>query len=424
MRIAFISEHASPLAPLGGTDAGGQNVYVAELSRHLGQLGFPVDVFTRRDDPALPERVPLAPGVTVVHIAAGPPEPIPKDHLFPLMPAMVEGIDRAAAATGGYALLHSHFWMSGWVGCVLRRRWRVPLVHTFHALGVTKRRHQGAADTSPLERIPTERQIVRQADCIIATAPHEVEELARDYWADRAKIAVVPCGVDTTHFRPQPAGAARQRLGLPLDRLILLYVGRVLPRKGIDTILLALDRLPRDLRSRVLGLVVGGAADATDPLADPEVARLHALARALGLSDQVRFTGWRPRAVLPDYFAAADVVVTTPWYEPFGMVPLEAMACGRPVVAAAVGGLAFSVVHEETGLLVPPRDPAALAVALTRLFRQPDLGRRLGAAGRARVVQHFGWPVIARRVAAVYAGLLAGTPAVLPQGAMVSREDR
>lgn len=408
--IALVSEHASPLAVLGGEDAGGQNVYVAELSRHLGQHGYQVDVFTRRDRPDLPPVVDFAPGVRVVHASAGPAEARSKDALWPLMPAFRDAISRfMAEQEKPYDLLHSNFWLSGWVAEQLGRQLGLPLVHIFHATGQTKRRHQGSDDGSPAARIAVERGIVRGADRLIAQCPSERDELVEDYGADPGRVAVIPSGVDSDVFHPLARDEARRRVGLPLADKVAVYVGRLVPRKDVANIIRAIALLaasgePGDL------LVVGGDTERADPEATPEIGRLQRLAADCHVADRVRFVGKRPAALLHDYYCAGDVVVTTPWYEPFGLTPLEAMACGRPVIGAAVGGITFTVRHGETGYLVPPRDPAALAQRLREVFAQPDVAQRLGDAGRGRVEQMFTWPVTAAQTAALYETVLATPP--------------
>ena len=246
-RIAFLSEHASPAALRGGVDAGGQNVYVDEVSRHLARLGYAVDVFTRRDSPELPDVLEWAPGVRIVHLDAGPAAYVRKDDLWPHMPAFRDAFSRFARRDGArYDLLHGNFWMSGWVAVELGARMDVPVAQIFHATGLTKRRHQGAADTSPAGRIGVERAIVRRADRLIAQCPSERSELIADYGADPAKIAVIPSAVNTSVFRPMPREEARRRIGLETDGPVVVYVGRMLPRKDVRNIVRALALLVRE----------------------------------------------------------------------------------------------------------------------------------------------------------------------------------
>lgn len=408
LRIAMISEHASPAALLGGEDAGGQNVYVDELSRELGRMGHRVDIFTRRDSTDAPPVQAWAPGVRIVNLAAGPPHTLRKDDLWPLMPAFLDGLVRFTLRDGArYDIAHGNFWMSGWVAGKLRRLLGIPAVQLFHALGITKRRHQGKEDTSPANRIATERAIVHTVDRVIASCPHEVDELIADYGAAPTKIDLIPLGVDCATFRPVDRASARGRIGLPLapDDPVVVYVGRVLPRKDIRNVIRALVLLSQGspaLGERCKLVVVGGESREPDPAVTPELGALQRLAAELGVAERVFFTGKRSKEELRDYYGAGDLAVTTPWYEPFGLTPLEAMACGRPVIGANVGGIAFTVTHEETGLLVPPREPEPLALAIAELLSDARRCSALGAAARRRAEACFTWPVVAARTASLY----------------------
>jgi len=410
-RVAFLSEHASPLARRGGADAGGQNVYVDEVSRHLARLGYAVDVFTRRDDPGLPEVVDEGQGVRVVNLAVGPARHVPKDDLWPLMPAFRDAlIDFAARDERRYDVLHGNFWMSGWVTAELRRRWGVPAVQIFHAMGKTKQRHQGAADTSPAERIAVELAVIRGVDRLIAQCPTEQAELVDDYGALPARVVVIPSAVDVDAYQPVPRDEARRRIDLATEDPVVVYVGRLLPRKDVRNVVRALALLRERGGPPARLLVVGGESEEPDPTATPELGELQRLAIALRVADRVHFTGQRPTSTLRDYYSAGDVAVTTPWYEPFGLTPLEAMACGRPVVGSAVGGITFTVQDGVTGYLVPPRDPAALAGRLEQLLTQPALRARMGRAARARVEREFTWETVACRTATLYETLRAARP--------------
>jgi D-inositol-3-phosphate glycosyltransferase len=390
VRLAMISEHASPLATLGGEDSGGQNVYVAELARRLGVMGHEVDVFTRRDDEGLPEVVPFSEGVRVVNLSAGPARTVPKDDIFRYMPAFRDSFYRfAEGEPAPYGLVHANFWMSGWVACEAKRDLGLPFAQTFHALGEVKKREQGDADTSPPERRAAETRIVREADRILATCPAEVEELTTLYGADPARLSLVPCGVDGEVFRPEDRRETRNALGLP-NVPTVVYVGRLVPRKGVDTLIRAFALLPDTLGARLV--VVGGEPG---PGPSPEAVRLSDLAVSLGVSEGVTFVGSRPQVELRHYYGAADVAVSVPHYEPFGMTPLEAMACATPVVGSRVGGIKWSVADGETGCLIPPRDPEALAERLTRLLSDARLRERMGRAARRRVEERFTWERVA-----------------------------
>jgi len=393
VKVAMVSEHASPLAVLGGVDAGGQNVHVAALASALARNGVEVVVHTRRDDPELPERVPLVPGVTVEHVSAGPPQPVAKDDLLPYMDEFAEGLRRSWLARPP-EVVHAHFWMSGLAALGAGRALGLPVAQTFHALGVVKRRHQGAKDPSPPERMAAERAIVRKADAIVATCSDEVFELAR-LGAEPHRTVVVPCGVDLGLFAPEGPAAPR-----PPGRHRLLVVSRLVERKGIGDAVTALPRLPD------AELLVAGGPDARELDGDPEARRLLALAEELDVADRVQLLGRVAQADLPALLRSADVVVCVPWYEPFGMAPLEAMACGVPVVASAVGGLVDTVVDGVTGLHVPAHRPDRLASAVGALLA--DLGRRadLGRTG-ARRARRYSWDRIAGSTLDVYAGLAA-----------------
>jgi len=406
-RIAFLSEHASPLALLGGQDAGGQNVYVDSVARELGRLGFQVDVFTRSDRPDLSEIVELAPGVRVINIGAGPASYLPKDDLWPLMPWFRDGIlDFIRRERIDYDLVHGNFWMSGWVAAELKRRLGIPAVQIFHAMGQTKQRHQGAADTSPAERIDIERQVVSDVDRLIAQCPSERDELIEDYGSDPAKIAVIPSAVNIDLFRPVDKPAARAKTGLARDEFVVMYVGRLLPRKDIRNVVRALAILQETADAPIRLVIVGGETREPNSIKTPEIGELRRLAAELGVAERVTFTGKRQQSELAGYYSAGDVVVTTPWYEPFGLTPLEAMACGRPVLGSAVGGITFTVQDGVTGFLVPPRDPEALAGKLRLLLNEPDLGERLGRQARERVETAFTWRLVGRRTADLYEQLL------------------
>lgn len=415
LRVALISEHASPLASLGSVDAGGQNIYVGHVARALARRGHHVDVLTRRDDAALPAAVDVCPGVRVLHVDAGPACHVPKEQLLPHMPAFAQAARRLLRHSEPYDIVHANFFMSGLVGLGLQRAFGLPLVMTFHALGLVRREHQREADAFPAQRIDIERRIVRDADALIAECPQDRADLMRLYHAPAERISMVSCGVDPSEFAPRNRAAARRRLGLPADAFVVLQLGRLVPRKGIDIVIRALAKMPPAARARLL--VVGGESREPDERATPEIARLRGVARDCGVAAQVTFTGRRERDELADYYAAADVFVTTPWYEPFGITPLEAMACGTPVVGSAVGGIQYSVVDGVTGCLVPPHDPEAVAARLTMLQAEPALARAMGRAGIRRVRSLFTWDRVADELEEVYlhaaARALPAVPAAL-----------
>ncbi|MFJ6356936.1 glycosyltransferase [Pseudarthrobacter oxydans] len=407
MRISMISEHASPLAALGGVDAGGQNVHVAALSEALARRGHHVTVYTRRDATELPARVRVGHRLEVVHVEAGPARHVPKDGLLPFMGELADGVARDWSQRPP-DVVHGHFWMSGLAALDAARRpasgYRIPVIQTFHALGTVKRRHQGAGDTSPQERRWLEPGVGRSADRIIATCSDEVFEL-KAMGIDTGKISIAPCGVDLEFFSAEGPTAARTA-----SRRIL-SVGRLVPRKGVDLVIRSLPYLRESGFDDVELLIVGGGGDSGVLDADPEVRRLLDLAAELGVADQVRLQGQVSRGEMPGIFRSADAVVCAPWYEPFGIVPLEAMACGVPVVAAAVGGLRDTVVDHGTGLHVPPRDPEAIASALAMLFRKPSLRTELGNAGKVRARTRYSWDRVAAETEKAYQLAVAGAPA-------------
>jgi D-inositol-3-phosphate glycosyltransferase len=398
----MVSEHASPLAALGGVDAGGQNVHVAALSIALARRGHHVTVYTRKDDAALPPRVAIQPLLDVVHVEAGPACHVPKDELLPYMDRLAEGIAEDWGARPP-DIVHAHFWMSGLAALDAARRSggeAVPVVQTFHALGTVKRRHQGSDDTSPPQRRWLEPSVGRAADRIIATCSDEVFEL-KAMGIDTAKISIAPCGVDLELFGGTGAAEPRGRAHR------ILSVGRLVPRKGVDLVIRALPLLREAGFDDVELLIVGGGGGAAALEADPEARRLTELARELGVERQVTLRGQVPREDMPGILRSADAVVCTPWYEPFGIVPLEAMACGVPVVAAAVGGLTDTVVDRATGLHVPPRDPAAIAGALAELLANPELRSELGRAGQRRASSRYSWDRVAAETEKAYRQALA-----------------
>ncbi len=388
-RVALVSEHASPLSPLGHPETGGQNVYVDALGRHLAALGCRVDVYTRRAAACDQAAVAYAPGVTVHHVPAGPAEPVPRDELMPLMPEFAANLGRLWAEHRP-DVVHGHFWMSGWASSMAVPT-GTPVVQTFHALGSVKRRHQGAADTSPPERMATERRLLRTVDAVVATCHDEVAELRA--LGATAPTVVVPCGVndDFSAFgRLDPVPRTRRHR--------LVCVSRLVPRKGIADVISALGVLGSEVDAE---LVIVGGADAAELTTDAEAHQLHQLARELGVADRLQFRGRLGPADVAAVMRSADAVVCAPWYEPFGIVPVEAMACGVPVIGTAVGGLLDTVVPGVTGVLVPPRRPDRLAIAVREVLADPVGRRRMGEAGAQRA-NGYRWPRVAEAILDVY----------------------
>jgi D-inositol-3-phosphate glycosyltransferase len=403
-RIAVISEHASPLATLGGVDAGGQNVYVAELAKSLSLAGYDLDIFTRWEDPALPHVVKWMPGIRIIHLAAGPKEVIAKESLLPFMDefreSMLTYIRRNKIV---YDLIHANFWMSGLVASQLKEILGIPFVITFHALGHVRRIHQGDNDKFPPERISIEQDIIKKADRIIAECPQDKEDLVHYYNAPTFKLDTIPCGFSSKEFYPIDKPLARKLLQLPPHDFLILQVGRMVPRKGVDNVIKGMANLKRpDIHL----LIVGGDFDEKDALSNSEIKRLNALAQELGIGSMISFAGHKNRDLLKFYYSAADVFVTTPWYEPFGMTPLEAMACGTPVIGSKVGGIKYSVIHGATGLLVPPNDPEALAGSIDQLISDKQLLAQMSRNSLKRVNQEFSWAHIARQADRLYQNVI------------------
>jgi glycosyltransferase involved in cell wall biosynthesis len=395
VNVALVSEHASPLAALGGVDSGGQNVYVAALAATLADLGHSVTVYTRRDRPDLATRVETPLGYAVCHVPAGPPQTIPKDAIYPHVAEFAAHLERLWRADFP-DVVHSHFWMSGLAARAAAAPLGIPIVHTFHALGIEKRRHQGAADSSPAQRVAAETSLARTVDRIAATANAEVFDLLR-MGADPHGIRVVPCGVDLERFFP---GGVREARDSNLFRI--LTISRLVPRKGVDAVIEALAGVPD------AELIVAGGGVESELERDPEGRRLTALALEKGVASRVHFRGPVEREAMPGLIRSADVVVCAPWYEPFGMVPLEAMACGVPVIASNVGGLADTIVDGVTGLHVPPRAPLAIARALELLRTDAGARRVFGRAGFKRVEAYYSWTRVAGELLDMYRSLVRG----------------
>lgn len=399
MKIAMISEHASPLATLGGVDAGGQNVHVAALSAALAKCGHDVTVYTRRDDPELPRVVVTDDGYRVAHVPAGPPKALPKNKLLLHMGDFARFLD---AEWHGHRpdVAHAHFWMSGIATQLAARANDVPTVQTFHALGVVKRRHQGAQNSCPRERLQLEAAVAKGATWVAATCADEVFELIR-MGRSRSRISVVPSGVDAEKFTSVGPAA---HCG---ERPRILAVGRLSPRKGFETMIRALPTI------RHAELVIAGGPTTKRLKSDPEARRLLSLATDLGVGDRVHLLGAVAHEDMPALLRSADLVACTPWYESSGIVALEAMACGIPVIATAVGGMTDTVVDDVTGRLVPPQNAGKCAAAANAILHAPFLGRGLGAAGRDRAVSRYGWDRIATDTLRIYERL-APTRAAVP----------
>jgi D-inositol-3-phosphate glycosyltransferase len=390
MRIAQVSAHTSPLAPLGGRETGGMNVYVLELSRELSRLGYEIDIFTRLDGD-LPRVERLAPNLRLVRIEAGPAEPIEKEDIVGYLPAFAREM-QAFAADQRYDLVHSHYWQSGWAGGILARSLGLPHVVMFHTLGEVKNRAR-ISEQEPTARIHHERNVARRATAIVTASDHERVLLDRYYGADSDRMHTIPCGVDLDLFRPLDQRESRLKLGLNPSRPKILWVGRLEKLKGVDILVSALAQLEQEDFTLI---IVGG-----DEHAHGLREELEAQADALGIRDKLRFEGAVAHERLPLYYSAADVVVVPSYYESFGLVAVEAMACGTPVVASRVGGLVSTVRDGVTGYLIPWRCPEPFAEKLEVLLQNPELRDNFGRAAR-RSVERFRWRSVALDIARVY----------------------
>jgi len=406
----MLSVHTCPLAMLGGKKTGGMNVYVRDLSRELGRLGVQVDVFTRSQDDCVPMvNHDLGPCARVIHIPAGPQAPIPVADVRNYLDEFAAGVAAFAAAEGiAYDIIHSHYWLSGIVGEKLRAFWGdVPIIQMFHTLGHMKNRvATSAEEMAPSERLEGETHVMHIANRIVAATPAEQAQLNWLYGADMKKATVIPPGVDLDRFTPIPKNEAKKRVGIPCGDKNIMFAGRIEPLKGIDTLIQAMalikTRYPEVMKNTCVA-IIGGDPWADNP--DAEMARLQALLDELDIHDIVVFLGAKDQEVLPNYYAAAEVVVMPSHYESFGMVALEAMAMGRPVIASEVGGLAYLIQDGINGYHVPSRNHEALAERIYELLTNMDCRDEMGRNAR-RYAERFDWSMIARRMIDTYHQLL------------------
>ncbi|MES2354879.1 MAG: glycosyltransferase family 1 protein [Pseudomonadota bacterium] len=401
-KIAIISEHASPLSMVGGTDSGGQNVYVAHVAKQLARQGYWIDIFTRDDSGARPLIVEWNPNIRVIHVPAGPTHFIEKEKMLPYMEQFGKFITQFSRRERvPYHIVHANFFMSGIAAMRMKRELGIPFVITFHALGRVRRLCQGAADSFPDSRFTIEERLMSAADRIIAECEQDKEDMVQLYGADKRKIDLVPCGFDPEEFWPVPVNA-RKQLGFKEEEFIVLQLGRMVPRKGVDNVIRGIAILKKKWGITARLVIVGGNSSEPDPRVTPEIGSLRKLAEEEEVASQVTFTGQRTRAVLRYFYSASNVFVTTPWYEPFGITPIEAMACGTPVIGSLVGGIKHTVVDGETGYLIPPNDPDAIAERLAHLYRNKDVAQRLGQAGLKRANHLFTWRNVTKKIADVY----------------------
>ncbi len=439
-KIAMLSVHTCPLAVLGGKEAGGMNVYVRELSKELGRRGVKIDIFTRSQNPITTFTHTLGQNVRIIHLPAGPLRPYNKNQIFQHLPQFVENIRNfhsQPSENAPYDLIHGHYWLSGWAGLMLRKKWRVPVVQMFHTAAHFKNDiARSEAEKEPAFRAERETELMQQVDHIIAATPAEKAQLIWRYGAEADKIESIPCGVDLKLFRPIPKAEALERVRARVNGLrakqIVLLVGRIDPIKGVDVLIEAVRQLrlswlaqgrqagPDDLQVLIVGGGAGSSGLTTKsgrsllPVAglsqddNPEADRLKKLVQEWGLSDQILFVPSQPQEQMPYFYSAADVSVMCSYYESFGMAALEAQACGTPVIASRVGGLPYAVQDGCTGQLIEPGQPEELAAALARLLDNPTLRRRLGQQAAIRAEQ-FGWRNIADNIIKVYSELAVPT---------------
>ena len=399
-RVAFIAFHACPLAAPGQGKSGGMNVYVRELARSLGNLGTRVDIFTRVHPGTRSTIEDVSPMVRVVHLPGGDPE-APIETLFQLLPQFLEAVEEFQRDNHlDYDLVHSHYWLSGWVGQALTQEQNLPHVVTFHTLGLIKMQSR-AGEMEPVERQLVEGELMASAQRIVAFSPHEQDAMVRLYGAEAGRIMLVPCGVDLSLFRPLDQETVRERLGLNGER-VFLYVGRLEPLKGLDLLLHTAVHL--DTCEKIRVLVVGGGASE-----EQEVARLRRLAKTLKVEEVFEFVGRVEQEELPLYYNAADVCVVPSYYESFGLAALESMACGTPVVAARVGGLSTIVKHGRTGYLKSWRCPEAFANSLEMIISSDRLKQSMGQAARRRA-EGMGWENVAAKIYQAYEAVIQESP--------------
>jgi D-inositol-3-phosphate glycosyltransferase len=418
-RVAMLSVHTSPIAELGGPDSGGMNVYVNELSQWLAMTGINVDIFTRRVDPHTPRILELDEGLRLIQVEAGPPQRVHKDELFCHMPDFASDMVFFALQQGiRYDVVHGHYWLSGWAAQLLKEHWHAPTVHMYHTMAHLKNAVADGEQRETILRLQIERRLVDIADGLVAANPHERKEMIEKLGAGSDQIHLVPPGVNLELFRPLDSQDARRELDLP-DGPLVLFVGRIDPVKGIDTLFSGFQRLllSRDWHGQMPKLVfIGGSLEEGEPgdATDDNLRNLVSRARALGIEDQILFRGSQPREKLPLYYSAVDVCAVPSRYESFGLVAVEAMACGTPVVASRVGGMQFTVQHEQSGLLVPHSDPIAMAEAIERMLTDDDLYRKMCAGARRSAIR-YSWQMVSSSIVDVYQQLIdSRVPAPVP----------
>ena len=410
-RIALISEHASPLAAIGGVDTGGQNVAVAELAQHLAAIGYKIDVFTRWDDDRVPRIINWRNGIRIVHVEAGPRTFIPKEKLLPHMAAFTKDmLCFIEEENNPYKLIHAHFFMSALVAADIKRKMSIPFIVTLHALGKVRRIHQGKNDWFPDEGFAIEQRVLAEADQIVALCPQDRDDLVNLYQADPRKITIIPNGFRSDEIYPVDKLFARMALNLDPKEKIILQLGRIVPRKGIDNVIKALAHMRREHNFKARLLIVGGESEEPDPKITPEIGRLQKIAEDEAVGDIVTFLGRRSRNMLHYFYSAADVFITTPWYEPFGITPLESMACGTPVIGSNVGGIKSTIIDGKTGFLVPPNNPAMLAQRIIELLSSNTLMAYFQENAIRHVNENLTWMKATHLTAHMYERIATHSP--------------
>lgn len=409
--IALISVHGDPAVEIGKEEAGGQNVYVRQVGEALAKQGWHVDMFTRCANAEQPKIVEHGPRCRTIRLVAGPEEFVPRDEIFGYASTFVEELLKFQQQSGiQYSLVHTNYWISSWVGMELKKRQPLKQVHTYHSLGAVKYKSVNTIPLIASTRLTVEKAVLETAERIVATSPQEKEHM-RSLVSTKGNIDIIPCGTDIRRFGSLTKEAARAAIGIDPDALMVFYVGRFDERKGIETLVRAVGQ--SQLRgNQKLKLVIGGGSrpGQSDGI---ERERIEKIVAELGMSEITTFPGRIGDDLLPAYYTAANVCVVPSHYEPFGLVAIEAMACGTPVVASDVGGLQFTVVPEETGLLAPPKDEAAFATAIDRILLNAEWRTQLGKNARARVESKFSWDGVANQLSELYTTLIE-EPAKVP----------
>ncbi len=403
-RIALISVHGDPAIEIGKEEAGGQNVYVRHVGEALAELGWQVDMFTRKASAEQANIVEHSQNCRTIRLTAGPEEFVPRDNIFEYASDFVkEFLKFQQQSSVHYSLVHTNYWISSWVGMELKKIQNVKQVHTYHSLGAVKYKSVTTIPLIASTRLNVEKTVLETAERIVATSPQEKEHM-RSLVSTKGNIDIIPCGTDIHRFGAIEQQTARQQLGIATESKVVFYVGRFDQRKGIETLVRAVGQ--SQMRDQAdLKLIIGGGSrpGQSDGI---ERDRIESIVAQLGMSDFTVFPGRLDDEILPVYYTAADVCVVPSHYEPFGLVAIEAMACGTPVVASDVGGLQYTVVPEETGLLAPPQDEVAFAAAIDRILSDPDYRNKLGQAARKRVETKFSWAGVAQQLSDLYTKLI------------------